>query len=148
MFSSNAQKRRRAREIAVQVLYALDSRPGQDVLLILKDFFSADGIASEEVSEVKDYAQFLVTGAWSDRAKSDSLMLQVVTGWRPDRMVSVDRAVLRLVIFEGFLEKAVPFAVAISEAVEIARTFGTEESGRFVNGVLARIVKYAEERTP
>ena len=54
----------------------------------------------------------------------------------------MDRAVLRLAVFEGFLERSVPFAVAISEAVDIAQTFGTEDSGRFVNGVLARVVRH------
>ena len=54
----------------------------------------------------------------------------------------MDRAVLRLAVFEGFLERSVSFAVAISEAVDIAQTFGTEDSGRFVNGVLARVVRH------
>lgn len=137
-----SKTRRRARELAVQLLYALDTRPGQDVEACLAAFTSEGGLAEEERSEVKDYLRFLVTGAWSRHLESDALMLRVVTGWRPERMVSVDRAVLRLAIFEGFLDRSVPFAVAISEAVEIARSFGTEESGRFVNGVLARVVRH------
>ena len=56
-------------------------------------------------------------------------------------MVAVDRAVLRLAVFEGFLECALPFKSAISEAVNLARSFGTEDSARFVNGVLARVVR-------
>ena len=73
------------------------------------------------------------------RGESDDVLLHVITGWRPERIVSVDRAVLRLAVFEGFLERSVPFAVAISEAVDIAQTFGTEDSGRFVNGVLGAV---------
>ncbi|NLL37128.1 MAG: transcription antitermination factor NusB [Fretibacterium sp.] len=146
--------RRRARELAVQLLYSLDRRPGQDLTVCLNNFLSESetvdegGAADEDVGAsgepvgVRDYLRFLVTGAWERRAEADGLMLQVITGWRPDRMVSVDLAVLRLALFEGFLERVVPFAVAISEAVELAQLFGTEDSGRFVNGVLARVLRH------
>jgi N utilization substance protein B len=61
-------------------------------------------------------------------------------------MVAVDRAILRLAVFEGFLEKKVPVAVAISEAVNLARAFGTEDSGKFVNGVLSRVMRFMTGR--
>lgn len=142
---SNSQKvqvRRRARELAVQFLYSLGNRPEQDVGVALGLFLEEGGIAASESAEVREYLKFLVSGAWGRREESDEVLLRVVTGWRPERMVAVDRAVLRLAIFEGFLERCVPFAVAIAEAVEIAQTLGTEDSGRFVNGVLARVVRH------
>jgi len=62
-------------------------------------------------------------------------------------MVAVDRAAVRLALFEGVVARTTPLAVAISEAVELAKSFGTEDSGRFVNGVLGRIVRALEPRT-
>jgi N utilization substance protein B len=62
-------------------------------------------------------------------------------------MVVVDRVAIRLALYEGFVTGRIPVAVAISEAVELAKRFGTEESGRFVNGVLGRIVRGLEDDT-
>ena len=137
-----AQARRRARELAVQLLYSLGNRSDQSVDMALDLFCGEGGVAEPDPPEVKEYLRFLARGAWMHRGESDDVLLHVITGWRPERIVSVDRAVLRLAVFEGFLERSVPFAVAISEAVDIAQTFGTEDSGRFVNGVLARVVRH------
>ncbi len=139
--SHNVQNRHRARELAVQLLYSLDTRPGQDSDECLNNFVSENGFACEEKNEIIDYLEFLVRGTWNRCPEIDNMMRMVVTGWRPERMVAVDRAVLRMAIFEGFLEKKVPVAVAIAEAVELARAFGTEDSAKFVNGVLARVVQ-------
>lgn len=134
------QNRHRARELAAQLLYSLDTRTGQDMKTCLDVFTDEGGFAAQECLEVQDYMRFLVAGTWERRQEIDNLMRVIVTGWRPERMVAVDRVILRLAIFEGFLEKKIPYAVAISEAVELARCFGTEESGKFVNGVLAKIL--------
>ena len=140
--TKTSQARRRARELAVQLLYSLGNRSDQGVDTALDLFCGEGGVAESDLPEVKEYLRFLARGAWNRRSESDAVLLRVVTGWRPERIVSVDRAVLRLAVFEGFLERSVPFAVAISEAVDIAQTFGTEDSGRFVNGVLARVVQH------
>jgi N utilization substance protein B len=131
--------------LAVQLLYALGTRPTQTVENALIGFFAQYGFASEEEDEVQEYLSFLARGVWGRRVEIDNQMRRIVVGWRPERMVAVDRAVLRVAIFEGFLEKTVPIAVAISEAVEIARAFGTEDSARFVNGVLGKIARDADE---
>ena len=136
--------RHRARELAVQLLYSLSARPDQDIAECLNVFTSEDGFASEESPEVRDYLSFLIKGVWERRFEIDDLMRRVVTGWRPERMVAVDRAVLRIAIFEGFLEKTAPLAVAISEAVELVGAFGTEDSGKFVNGVLGKLARSVE----
>ncbi|HCA40713.1 MAG TPA: transcription antitermination factor NusB [Aminobacterium sp.] len=130
------QKRRRSREIALQVLYALDIRNCDSVDQIL-DFYPGD----DEEPDVVSYATVLVKGVWDSRFEIDTLIREHVVGWRPERMVAVDRAALRLAIFEGIIKQMIPIPVAISEAVELAKAFGTEESGRFVNGVLGRIVR-------
>ena len=65
------------------------------------------------------------------------LLRENLIGWRPERMVAVDKVAISLALYEGVISKKVPIAVSISEAVELAKVFGTAESGRFVNGVLA-----------
>lgn len=132
----------------MQLLCSLEIRPGQNIDECL-DTFTRCGFASEadsgEIDEdVKNYMSFLVCEVWRIRPDIDDIIRRVVTGWRLERMVAVDRAVLRVAIFEGFLKKEVPVAVAISEAVDIARTFGTGDSGRFVNGVLAKVLQFME----
>ncbi len=133
--------RRRARELAVQFLYSMECAPGQDLEEALELFLGAESCAEAEPPAVKEYCRTLARGAWNRRVEVDEVLLSVVTNWRPERMVAVDRAVLRLAVFEGFLECALPFKSAISEAVNLARSFGTEDSARFVNGVLARVVR-------
>jgi transcription antitermination protein NusB len=77
----------------------------------------------------------------SHRARIDELLGQYAEGWTIDRMPEVDRAVLRLGIYEVLWRDDVPDAVAIDEAVELAKSLSTDESPRFVNGVLARVLK-------
>jgi N utilization substance protein B len=143
--SFGVKNRRRARELAVQFLYSLEIRSGRNLDDSLSAFFSEDGFASGEESAVKEYLSFLVRGVWSERSNIDNTMRGIVTKWSPERMVAVDRAVLRMAIFEGFMEKNVPVAVAISEAVSLAAAFGTEDSGKFVNGVLAKVAGHFAE---
>ena len=125
----------------MQFLYSLDKRPGQELEPALELFLAEGGVGMSEPDETKAYCRYLVCGTWARRPELDDILLRVLVGWRPERMVSVDRAILRMVIFEGFLERKVPFRLAVSEAVKIARVFGTDDSGRFVNGVLAHVVE-------
>jgi len=130
------QKRRRSREIALQILYSLDIRHDQSVEDAL-ELFPTEG----EDETVIRYASVLVEGVWSQRQEIDELIRDNVVGWKPQRMVAVDRAALRLALYEGVIARMIPIAVSISEAVELAKTFGTPDSGRFVNGVLGKIVR-------
>ena len=147
----NPQKfaaRHRARELAVQFLYSLETYPVRDVDEALELFMGEGSMAEADTPEAKEYCRFLVRGAWERRGEIDEMLLRVVTGWRPDRMVAVDRAVLRVTVFEGFLRHELPMKSAISEAVEIAGAFGTKDSARFVNGVLARVSKALPDSSP
>lgn len=130
------QKRRRSREIALQILYSLDLREGQDPEVAL-------GLFADEAEEemVVRYARVLVRGVWSNIQEIDDLIRDNVVGWKPERMVAVDRAALRLALYEGVISQMIPIAVSISEAVELAKRFGTSDSGKFVNGVLGKIVR-------
>ncbi len=137
--SQLSQRRRRAREIALQVLYALSANTHNtpEAALGMLPY-------EEEPEDVREYALFLIRGVSENREKIDYFLRAYMVKWRPERMVRVDLLAVRMALFEGVLSKSVPLAVAISESVELAKIFGTEDSGRFVNGVLGKIVRFLE----
>ena len=130
------QRRRRSREIALQLLYALDLRTEETPASL----WALQNLADEE-DGVVEYARDLLEGTWAHRTEIDQMIRTHVVGWRPERMVAVDRAAVRMALFEGVVAQKTPLAVAISEAMELAKLYGTEDSGRFVNGVLGKIVR-------
>lgn len=134
--SAKSQLRHRSREIALQLIYQLDLRPAADLeeVIILFDF-------KDEPEEVFSYACELFRGVNEKSDQISELLRDNIIGWRPERMVAVDKVAICIALFEGVITQKVPVAVAISEAVDLAKAFGTEESGRFVNGVLGRIVR-------
>jgi N utilization substance protein B len=134
--ASLPRRRRRAREIALQLIYELDLRPDITADEAM-EMFPWD----REPPDVAEYAKFLVTAVSSNSSEIDAIMREHIVGWRTERMVAVDRASIRLAVCEGVIERKVPVAVAISEAVELTKIFGTIESSGFVNGVLGKIVR-------
>jgi N utilization substance protein B len=92
----------------------------------------------EELAEY-DHAVRLVEGAWEHRERIDELIATYAVGWTLDRMPAVDRTILRLGVHELLWVDDVPDGVAISEAVALATEFSTDESPRFVNGLLSRL---------
>jgi N utilization substance protein B len=134
--ASLPQKRRRAREIALQLIYELDLRPGLTAGEALEMY-----PWEEEDGEAAEYAKFLVSASREFSDDIDEMIREHIVGWRTERMVAVDRAAIRLALCEGVLSRKVPVAVAISEAVELTKMFGTVESSRFVNGVLGKIIR-------
>lgn len=136
------QRRHRSREIALQLLTSVDLRRDQDI----QEAFELFPLENEE-AVVIDFARRLAFGVVENEREIDLLILRNLVGWRPERMVAVDRAAVRLALYEGIIARCSPLPVAISEAVELAKSFGTEDSGRFVNGVLGRIVRALESGT-
>lgn len=134
--ASLPQRRRRARKIALQLIYVLDLRPELSVGEAIDTF-----PFETEDPDVVGYAKELVNAAWNKNDEIDELLREHIIGWRTERMVAVDRAAIRIALCEGIIDERVPVAVAISEAVELTKMFGTVESSRFVNGVLGRIVR-------
>lgn len=134
--SARSQLRHRSREIALQLIYQLDIRPNADIDEAISLYQSEN-----EMPGVFSYACELVKGVHENDYEISELLRENIIGWRPERMVAVDKAAISIALYEGVISKKVPVAVAISEAVELAKAFGTEESGRFVNGVLGRIVR-------
>ena len=137
--SSRSQLRHRSREIALQLIYQLDVRPSANIDEAIELYLSEG-----EPEGVFDYACELVRGVMDNMDAISDLLRENIIGWRPERMVAVDKVAISLALYEGIISKKVPIAVSISEAVELAKVFGTEESGRFVNGVLGRIVRKEE----
>jgi N utilization substance protein B len=125
---ASAGSRREARERALELLYegyAKDLPPDEilDVLVIAPD----------------PYAEELVRGVARCAPEIDETIGRHAKGWTIDRMPVMDRAILRIATFELLERPDIPAAVAISEAVELAKRYSTEDSGRFVNGVLAAV---------
>ena len=126
--------RSKARKRAVDVLYEADLRRS-DPLAVLADRV-ADGNPP-----VPEHAVRLVEGAVEQRARIDELIEQHASGWSLDRLPDVDRAILRMAVYELLWVDDVPDAVVIDEAVELAKALSTDDSPAYVNGVLGGIVK-------
>jgi N utilization substance protein B len=126
--------RSKARKRALDILYEADVRR-VDALQTL-----AERVALAE-PPVHDYTVELVEGVQANRERIDEVLAQYAEGWTVARMPDVDRAILRLGVYELLWRTDVPDAVAIDEAVELAKTLSTDESPRFVNGVLARVLR-------
>lgn len=123
--------RRLAREHALQILFQLDMT-GDDPETGLDLHWRG-----REVDDAtRAFAERVVRGAIGDAVRIDVLIREASENWRLERMATVDRNVLRVAIYELVHEAETPPAVVIDEAIEIAKRFGGEESGQFVNGVL------------
>ncbi len=131
--------RRKARELALQVLFHIDFTGGDPAEVMA----SVYGMQEEEIPEsVNDYVKWVVTGTLSRKDEIDLLISELARDWKLERMGGVDRAVTRMAIYEiKFGEDKVPPRAAVNEAVELAKHFGSDESGRFVNGILGSLVR-------
>lgn len=100
-------------------------------------------IASEqEVEASREYAGMLVNGVLTNKEAIDEKIVACAIGWKLERMSATDRNIMRVATFEMFFaENKIDFPVAINEAVEIAKIYGTKDSGRFVNGVLGKMTR-------
>jgi N utilization substance protein B len=158
-----AGKRRMAREMAVQMLYQSDLG-GSTLSHIFTSFDLSEYLAREAADEKKpaipspeeraehsrrrlrvdeafEYAQALVRGTVEGQEKIDELIRSQADNWRLERMPPVDRNILRLAVYEMLHEQETPKLVVLDEAIELAKKFGSEQSGRFVNGLLDGLLK-------
>ncbi len=134
--------RRKAREMALQTLFQLDYNEDAKKETALEAVISEqDGISEK----AKFYAQELVGGANQHLQEIDGILAGLSADWKLDRMAGVDRNIARLAIYEmKFGAEKLPPNVVINEAVELAKKYGTEDSSRFINGILGSLVR---ERT-
>jgi N utilization substance protein B len=131
---SKTGARSTAREAALQMLYAIEAaeEPKEHVLSQFWRQTPGD-------PEGRQYAERLVFGITEELAQVDGLISEASQNWRVERMSRVDRNVLRIGTFELLQSQDTPAAVILDEAIELAKRFGSEDSGKFVNGVLERI---------
>jgi N utilization substance protein B len=133
----SAGKRRKAREVALQFLYQLDLNGDDDPIPHDEEFWGRHPVDDE----TRAFADARVRGVKGNQAKIDHAISQFAEHWDLERMAVVDRNILRLAVYELLWTAEVPPKVAINEAIEIAKKFGTKESSRFINGLLDRIHK-------
>lgn len=128
--------RREARERALGLAYECEQRGT-----------TCEDLIAELPVPPDEYAQRLVLGVEAHRDEIDALLRKYSEHWSLERMPVIDRALLRIGTFElAFLEE-IPTAVAITEAVELAKQYSTKDSGRFVNGLLSRIAEAVRQET-
>ena len=135
-------KRRRARELALQFLYQHDtlnesSPDSPSVEESLSLFWERDGVNTD--SEVKEFSSVLSKGCCANLEQLDDVIVRYSKNWRLSRISKIDRNILRIAVYEMLYLSNIPPAVTINEAVELGKTFGTEESGAFINGILDKI---------
>jgi len=135
-------KRRKARELTLQFLYQYES---------LKETSSQELGLEEQIElywsmnfsshndEIKEFANVLITGSCENLDRVDCIITRYSQNWRLSRMSKIDRNILRMAIYELAYLRNIPPPVTINEAVELAKKYGTDESGAFINGILDRV---------
>jgi N utilization substance protein B len=131
--------RTKSRKRALDALYASGLRSEDAVELLSQTAKEVEGHQNQDA--IFDYAETLVSGYQQHSAEIDAELSSLSDGWALERMPGIDRAILRLGAWEILHNPEVPNEVAIAEAVALAGEFSTEDSPKFINGVLARLAK-------
>ena len=127
-------KRKEAREYVMSQAFQIDASRDWDIQ-------AAELIDKEEMGNQYDYALNVLSHVISKRDKIDSMINEVSTGWTTGRMAKTDIAILRVAVSEILYQEDVPKAVAINEAVEMAKIYGTDDSSKFINAILGKITE-------
>jgi N utilization substance protein B len=131
---SHSGKRHQARELALRVLFQLEtSDEDPDEVL---NYHAAESGATADVTA---FAAQLVRGVLANREKLDAVLAEASEHWKVEQMAKVDRTILRIAVYELTIERQVPPKAAINESIELAKTFSGDDAGRFVNGILGRV---------
>lgn len=147
--------RRRARELALQTLYALEKQPEavNDAVANMRRWATETESAENDNADllrggedIQAFAEKIVRGVAANLQAIDDRIGQCSTNWKVPRMAAVDRNILRLATYELMHLGDIPPKVTLNEAIEIAKRYGTEESGAFINGILDRIASL--EKSP
>jgi N utilization substance protein B len=137
------KSRHKARELALQTLYACEVGKTEEWMSML-DRIAETGALSHEV---RKYASDLVREVYNSSEHIDELIREKTANWELKRMAAIDRNILRLAVAEMSCFTNVPVKVVIDEAVELAKEFGTEDSGKFVNGIIDSIHKTMKKQS-
>ncbi len=130
------RKRTQARESALQILYQVEMNPGLSPREHMDLYWENNQITDEEI---RQFAERIVTGTLAHLKEIDEVVLKATDNWELARMAVIDRNILRFAAYELLFLGDIPPKVTINEAVNIAKRFSQEESGKFVNGVLDKI---------
>ncbi|MDR3566699.1 MAG: transcription antitermination factor NusB [Syntrophobacteraceae bacterium] len=137
-------QRRKSREIALQMLYQLEMtlESPQDVVdsYIEMELSGKDG-DTELCDAVRPFAEHLLTGVYLHRDELDNMITAASANWRLERMSIIDRNVLRIALFEMLHCREIPPKVSINEAIDLGKTFGSPDSGAFINGILDNLLQ-------
>ncbi len=143
-------RRRLARELALQSLYHMQMNqvsPQQAISVVVEEAENENEsefkLGEEKISP--DFVRELVEGTNKYKLVIDELLVEYLKSWKIERLSKVDREVLRLASYELIYRSDVPPKVVVNEAIDLAKHFGTEESGKFVNGVLGKMILELDE---
>ena len=131
--------RRKTRAITLQVLYEVDS-VGHEVERVITYLIGKEDLSEEN----KEFIRHLVSGVIQEQEAVDQSIHRFAPAWPMEQMAVIDRSILRLAIFEILFDNKVSVKVAINEAVELAKHFGSENSPKFINGVLGSVSTLAD----
>ncbi len=137
-------RRHLARELALKVLFELESDGGEDPEHALQ-YQAAESRADPETA---DFARTLIRGVLEHQPEIDARLAQASSNWDLDQMAKVERTLLRIATFELSYLPSVPLKAAINESIELAKTFGGPDSGKFVNGILGRVAADLQSHPP
>lgn len=145
-------KRRKAREYVLQFLYAweINDKINRKIEFnVIRDEIEKFWDRNEEEDRnIRNFACALIEGTLENLEEIDSLIKKYTNKWDIERMINIDRNILRFALYEILYRPDIPFQVTINEAVEIAKKYSTKESAAFINGILDRIAKERIERPP
>ncbi len=127
-------KRRRGREHSLKILYMIDMR-GEEPNNLIDEYWNWN----KEEGEIKDFTERIVKGVLENKKFIDEKISSAIVNWDFNRLNFIDRNILRIGTYEIFFEKEIPIPVSINESIEIAKKYGTEDSPKFINGVLHKI---------
>ncbi len=133
--------RRKARECALQLLYDFEfnEAPEAATHTVFAAYWDCFPDKAQVTEEVKGFAEVLVRGVCAKRNEIDGYIQAASTNWKLERMALVDRNILRIATFELRHLDDIPPKVSLNEAIEIAKRYGSEDSGSFINGILDKI---------
>jgi len=131
--------RSKSRKRALDVLYAAEARGVSPLVVLAERMEGPTGPDLHTYSPMGGYAESVVRGFIDHQSRVDGLLSEHSRGWTLDRMPAVDRAILRIAVYELLYSLDVPPAVVVNEAVNAAKLLSTDDSPRFVNGVLGQI---------
>jgi transcription antitermination protein NusB len=129
-------RRRKARELALKMLYQMETN-GEDPEVALIKY--CESFPYQEA--VTDYARMLLAGVKQHRTSIDERIMASSEHWKPERITFVDKNILRIGIYELLFSPEVPPKVAIDEAIELSKKYGSEDSREFINGILDRVLR-------